>query len=138
MSSIRVHRDAWEAMLAHARAAYPDECCGAMLGAGEEVRVAAPLENSFAGSRRTRYQVSPEDLLAATREARQGGLQLIGIYHSHPDRDANFSETDLKNSCPWYWFLVLSIKAGVFDHAACWQPNPERTEAARTDLDLPV
>jgi proteasome lid subunit RPN8/RPN11 len=138
MSSIRVHRHAWEAMLAHARAAYPDECCGAMLGRGGEVRVAAPLENSFAGSRRTRYQVSPEDLLAATRAARQGGLQLIGIYHSHPDRDACFSETDLKNSCPWYAFLILSIKAGVFDHAACWQPNPEQTQATRTELDLPV
>jgi len=92
MSSIRVHRDAWEVMLAHARAIYPDECCGAMLGTGEEVRVAAPLENSFAGSRRTRYQLSPEDLLAATSEARQSGLQLIGIYHSHPDRDAYFDK----------------------------------------------
>jgi len=125
-------------MLAHARAAYPDECCGAMLGTGGEVRVAAPLENSFAGSRRARYQVSPEDLLATTREARQGGLQLIGIYHSHPDHDAYFSETDLKNSCPWYSFLVLSIKGGVFDYAACWQPNPEQTQAARVELDLPI
>ena len=51
-------------------------------------------------------------LLAAEREARARSLDLVGIYHSHPDCDAYFSETDLKNSCPWYSFVVLSIRKG--------------------------
>jgi proteasome lid subunit RPN8/RPN11 len=112
-------------MLAHARASYPEECCGVMLGAGEEVRLALPMENT-AESRRTRYEIRPEDLLEATREARERGLGLVGVYHSHPDRDAYFSETDLKNCCPWYLYLVLSIKDGAFDHAACWRPDGDR------------
>jgi proteasome lid subunit RPN8/RPN11 len=125
MGTVCIAKDAWEAMLAHARAAYPEECCGVMLGAGEEVRLALPLENT-AAMRRTRYEIRPEDLLEATREARERGFGLIGVYHSHPDRDAYFSETDLKNCCPWYLYLVLSIKDGAFDHAACWRPAADR------------
>ncbi len=125
-------------MITHARAVYPEECCGAMLGAGGEINAAVPLENSFAGSRLARYEIRPEDLLAATREGRDRGLRILGIYHSHPDRDAYFSETDLKNCCPWYLYVVLSIKDGAFDHAACWRPNAEQSEAVREDLDLPL
>lgn len=125
-------------MVAHARATYPEECCGAMLGAGSEIQAAVPLENSFAGSRRDRYEVRPEDVLAATREARDRGLRILGIYHSHPDRDAYFSETDLKNCCPWYLYLVLSVKEGAFDRAACWRPNAEQSAAAELELDLPI
>ena len=46
----------------------------------------------------------------ADKAAREQGKDMIGIYHSHPDCDAYFSQTDLKNSCPWYSFVVLSIK----------------------------
>jgi proteasome lid subunit RPN8/RPN11 len=126
MGAVRISGTAWAVMLAHARAAYPEECCGAMLGAGGEVSLALPLENAAAESRRTRYQIRPEDLLEATREARQRGLEILGVYHSHPDRDAYFSETDLKNCCPWYLYLVLSIRDGVFDHARCWRPESDR------------
>ena len=73
--------------------------------------------------RRARYELRPEDLLRADREARERKLDLIGIYHSHPDCDAYFSETDLKNSCPWYSFVVLSIQSATFDHANSWLPN---------------
>ena len=61
-------------------------------------------------------------------------MDLVGIYHSHPDCGAYFSETDLKNSCPWYSFVVLSIQKGEFDHANSWLPNPEQTAAEKEEL----
>jgi proteasome lid subunit RPN8/RPN11 len=137
MTALRIAREAWEAMVAHAVAAYPEECCGAMLGAGGEVRLAVPLANA-AESRRTRYAILPEELLAATREARDRGLKIAGIYHSHPDGEAGFSETDLKNCCPWYAFLVLSVRNGVFAGAACWQPDAAQTAAVQVALDRPL
>jgi proteasome lid subunit RPN8/RPN11 len=125
-------------MVEHARATFPNECCGAMLGTLEgdqkTVTVAAPLENAHQGPQSARYDIRPEDLLAAEREARAKGLDLIGIYHSHPDCDAYFSETDLKNSCPWYSFVVLSIRKGEFDHANSWLPNLEQTAAEKEEL----
>jgi proteasome lid subunit RPN8/RPN11 len=107
---------------------------GRMDGADKEVLVAMRLENSTAGSQRARYELRPEDLLAADKEARRQGLDLVGIYHSHPDCGAYFSETDLKNSCPWYSFIVLSIQKGEFDHANSWLPNAEQTEAEKEEL----
>jgi len=138
---IRIERQAWETMLEHARATYPHECCGAMLGAvaGAEtiVRLAVKLENAFQGSQRTRYEVRPEELLASERQARSLGMDLVGVFHSHPDCDAYFSETDLKNSCPWYCFVVLSVRGGEFDHAAAYRPNTDQTTAEREDLIHP-
>src|SRR5215472_4022388 len=135
---IRIEQEPWRAMVAHARQTYPNECCGAMLGSiaddTKTVHVAMRLENAFEGAQAARYELRPEDLLAADRAARERNLDLIGIYHSHPDCDAYFSETDLKNSCPWYSFVVLSIRKGEFDHANSWLPNVEQTEAAKEEL----
>src|SRR5688572_20848999 len=113
---IRIEEKAWRVMVEHAKAIYPNECCGAMLGSidgGDKiVHAAEPLENAFSGEQGARYELRPEDLLAADRKAREQGMDLVGIFHSHPDCAAYFSETDLKNSCPWYSFVVLSIKDG--------------------------
>ena len=138
---IHIEPDAWREMVAHAQATYPNECCGAMLGtsganggAEKAVSIALPLENAYTGERGSRYELRPEDLLRADKEARSRKLDLVGIYHSHPDCDAYFSETDLKNSCPWYSFVVLSIRNGAFDHANSWLPDAEQTKAEREEL----
>jgi proteasome lid subunit RPN8/RPN11 len=135
---IRVAAEPWREMVAHARSTYPNECCGAMIGKIEgerkDVLISMRLENSSSGSQRARYELRPEDLLAADKEARRQGMDLIGIYHSHPDCDAYFSRTDLENSCPWYSFIVLSIQNGEFHHANSWLPNAEQTRAEKEEL----
>jgi proteasome lid subunit RPN8/RPN11 len=135
---IRIESGPWAAMVAHAREAYPNECCGAMLGSADgetkTVREAMRLENAFEGAQAARYELRPEDLLAADKAARGRSMDLIGIYHSHPNCDAYFSKTDLQNSCPWYSFVVLSIQNGEFHHANSWLPNFDQTEAAKEEL----
>ena len=138
---IKVDAQAWAVMVAHAEAKFPDECCGAMIGRidGDTKHVisAEPMENAYAGEQGARYELRPEDLLEADRRARAAGLDLIGIFHSHPDCDAYFSKTDLENSCPWYSFVVLSVKSGKFDHAASFLPNADQTAAEKEDLLWP-
>ncbi len=135
---ISIDKEAWQEMVNHAQTTYPNECCGAMLGNSDggtkRVDIAIRLRNSFEGSQSARYELHPEDLLKAEREARTLERDLIGIYHSHPDCDAYFSETDLKNSCPWYSFVVLSIRKGEFDHANSWLPDADQTRADREEL----
>src|SRR5579863_5254721 len=135
---IDVELEAWREMVAHGEATYPNECCGAMLGSidgdRKTVRVSLRLDNAAAGSQRAYYELRPEDLLRADREARERKMDLIGIYHSHPDCDAYFSQTDLKNSCPWYSFVVLSIKRGKFDHANSFLPDMDQTKADPEEL----
>lgn len=135
---IEIEKNAWAAMLLHAERIYPEECCGAMIGRmqGDKKTVtqAVPLDNSFSGEKGARYELRPADLLAAEQAARANGLDVIGIFHSHPNCDAYFSETDLKNSCPWYSFVVLSIRDGKFDHANSFLPDADQTRADREEL----
>jgi proteasome lid subunit RPN8/RPN11 len=135
---IEIKKSAWDAMVLHAERTYPNECCGAMLGRtnGDRKIVSdtVAIQNAYAGEQNERYELRPQDLLDADRNARARGLDLIGIFHSHPNCDAYFSETDLKNSCPWYSFVVLSVHNGKFDHAASFLPDPDQTRADREEL----
>jgi proteasome lid subunit RPN8/RPN11 len=138
---IEIEPKPWQSMVLHAQRTYPNECCGAMLGymQGDKkvVTEAVALENAYAGEQGERYELRPEDLLKADQAARARGLDLIGIFHSHPDCDAYFSATDLKNSCPWYSFVVLSINQGKFDHANSFLPDADQTRADREELIWP-
>lgn len=135
---IEIEPQAWQVIKSHAEATYPRECCGVMLGTTDGDRKlvveARALENVYTGGQEDRYEIRPEDLLAADRDARKQGRDLIGIFHSHPDCDAYFSKTDLENSCPWYSFVVLSIQKGAFHHANSFLPNAEQTEAPQEEL----
>jgi proteasome lid subunit RPN8/RPN11 len=138
---IKIESGAWQVMVDHAQSTFPDECCGVMVGSidgdNKSVTSALALENAYKGKQEDRYEIRPEDLLAADKSARSQGLDLIGIFHSHPDCDAYFSKTDLENSCPWYSFVVLSIKAGKFDHANSFLPNADQTAAEKEELIWP-
>jgi proteasome lid subunit RPN8/RPN11 len=138
---IKINSEAWQLMVAHAESEFPNECCGAMIGTIDNdvknVTAAVPMENSYAGEQGARYELRPEDLLEADRKARAAGLDLIGIFHSHPDCDAYFSKTDLENACPWYSFVVLSVKGGKFHHANSFLPNPDLTAAEKEELTWP-
>jgi proteasome lid subunit RPN8/RPN11 len=138
---IEIEQEPWLTMVRHAEATFPNECCGAMLGRTVDgkrlVTAAVGIENAFNGEQGARYELRPEDLLAADKAARERGLEVVGIFHSHPDCDAYFSETDLKNSCPWYSFVVLSIKGGKFDHANSFLPDWDQTKADKEELIWP-
>ena len=138
---LKIEEDPFALMRAHAEETYPNECVGAMIGTivdgKKTVETAIRLENSAEGSQRAYYELKPAHLLQADRAARDAGKDMIGIYHSHPDADAYFSKTDLRNSCPWYSFVVLSVKEGQFDHANSWLPDAEQTKADPEELMHP-
>jgi proteasome lid subunit RPN8/RPN11 len=138
---IHIERNPWREMINHAQAAYPNECCGAMLGsAGDDhktVECTIALDNVYDGSQRDRFELRSADLIRVEAEARERKLGVLGFYHSHPDCDAYFSETDLKNTPPWpFSYVVLSIKSGQFNHANSWF-NIEQTHAEKEDLTWP-
>ena len=138
---IEIEKEPWSAMVRHAESTYPNECCGAMLGRTVDgkrlVTEAVPLENAFSGEQGERYELRPDDLLNADKAARARGIEVIGIFHSHPDADAYFSKTDLENSCPWYSFVVLSVQNGKFDHANSFIPDIDQTKAEKEELVCP-
>jgi proteasome lid subunit RPN8/RPN11 len=140
MTRIRIEPEPWEVITGNARKAYPEECCGVMLGIADEkgkvVRRAQPLLNVASAGRGSRYELHNADLLRAQSEARKLGMSLIGIYHSHPDRGADFSASDLNAACPWLSYLILSVRDGEVGSSASWVGNFEQTESRREEIEL--
>ncbi len=135
---IRVSPDAWSVIERHLERAYPKEGCGILLGTDDggnrDALVAIPCRNAYEGEQQDRFQLDPEEQLAAERRARELGLSVVAIFHSHPDCDAYFSSTDLKYSCPWYSNIVVSVQAGCVVHAKAFLANFDQTESHPDDL----
>ncbi len=80
-------------LIAEAARAAPLECCGLLLGRGNQIEEARPAANVAPDPRRY-FEIDPAALIAAHREARMGGLAVLGYYHSHPAGSAIPSATD--------------------------------------------
>ena len=98
----------------HGARAYPNECCGAMLGVvnGEtkEVRELLSLDNRREGeAARTRFLITADDYRLAEKTAREKELEILGFYHSHPDHPARPSEFDREHAWPWYSYIVVRV-----------------------------
>jgi proteasome lid subunit RPN8/RPN11 len=131
---IRIEKTAWDTMVSHAEKTFPKECCGVMLGSEGVVREAVTLQNVYTGPQEDFFVMDPQDLQRADAHARQNGMEVLGVFHSHPDCDAYFSKRDLENSCSWFSYVVLSIKKGRFDHAASYRPDFDQKEAPKEEL----
>jgi proteasome lid subunit RPN8/RPN11 len=83
-----------DAVVAHAREAAPEECCGLLLGRDGEIVEAVPARN-IAGDPTARFQIDPVDHFRAIRTARARSLEVVGFYHSHPRSAAEPSARDL-------------------------------------------
>jgi proteasome lid subunit RPN8/RPN11 len=123
----------------HARETYPLECCGLLVGrlADDGTRIvveAKPVPNVAPGDQSRAYRVDELDILRTGRAVSSRGLDVVGIYHSHPDEDSYFSAKDLAESSSWYSFVVLSVRSGEISAARAFRPNLEKTEAPEEEL----
>jgi proteasome lid subunit RPN8/RPN11 len=116
-------------LCAAARLAWPQEACGLLLGsalgsagppagAAEDgapatrVVLALPTRNATLEVARDRYEVHPEDFLAADDRARELGLEIVGVWHSHPDSGPIPSQMDFERSWPGWSYLICGWDAG--------------------------
>jgi proteasome lid subunit RPN8/RPN11 len=60
-----------------------------------------------------RYRVDPADHLRCIREGRRRGLEVIGVYHSHPRSGAQPSATDRDEGFGGFVFLIVGLGAEV-------------------------
>jgi proteasome lid subunit RPN8/RPN11 len=117
----------------HAAAAYPDECCGALIGRGDgngAVRVleALALPNTTEEGARRRFLVRPADYRAAEARARDAGADLVGFYHSHPDHPARPSGYDLDHAWPNLSYVIVSVAGGKPADVRSWRLLDDRSD----------
>ena len=111
MRRLEISRSGIDRILAHTVADLPAESCGVLLGrdrpAGRRVSGVVAARN-VASEPRTGFTIAPEDLVAASRQARETGLEVVGYYHSHPDGGAVPSGRDRAAAWPGVSYLIVA------------------------------
>ena len=137
--SLRLPESLADEIRRHGEAAYPAECCGALIGrveadGKEVVRLAAAV------NRRTddphRYLIAPDDLRRLQGEVRAAGLEIVGYYHSHPDHPAAPSAFDADHAWPWYSYVIVRIDRGRGAELASWVLCDDRPQMLPESLDV--
>ncbi|MDR1471145.1 MAG: M67 family metallopeptidase [Synergistaceae bacterium] len=125
------------AIRAEGERAYPDECCGALLGgfdgeSGKIVKAILPIGNSSETAERFhRFTIGPGDFMRAEREAKARNMDLIGFYHSHPDHPAEPSDYDLEHALPFYSYVIVAVEQGAASGLTSWEMSADRARFLR-------
>lgn len=116
----------YERILGHARSGLPNEMCGLIAGTVEElapgellgaagehkvghIRHVYPLTNTDESNEH--FTMDPREQLAAVKDARANGWELLGNWHSHPETPARPSDEDKRLAYdPTTCYLILSLK----------------------------
>jgi len=132
----------------HARACYPQECCGLVIADAGGALSFVPIDNvageSSASDRTKRdgYVMHPVQLFKALRAAEEASGRLAIIVHSHPDVGAYFSDEDkrkalLEPGVPWYpgvHYLVVSIRDGRVDQARLYTWDAAQRDFSQSEV----
>ncbi len=119
---------------AHGVAAYPYEGCGLLLGTlhGDEISVveAKPMQNVWPDEeeKRVRFKIDEREWIAAEFAAMSNDLDIVGVFHSHPDHPPVASPRDLAwAGFSGYSYLITEIRNGDPQASRSWQLNKDRT-----------
>ncbi|MFN2149585.1 MAG: Mov34/MPN/PAD-1 family protein [Anaerolineales bacterium] len=129
--TIKLKPDVLRQIHAHGESNYPLEGAGLLIGhsAGTDREVIRlhPLANRFeADQRHYRYRLDPLELMQAEDEVDALGLEIVGIFHSHPDHPAEPSDYDLEWSLPYYSYIITSIAGGQAVESRSWRLVEDR------------
>jgi proteasome lid subunit RPN8/RPN11 len=107
-------RAAAQAIVRHARAERPKECCGFLVGSRGRARFAVAATNVAAGT--TRYRIDDAWHVELRRTLRRFSppLEIVGVYHSHPSGDARPSPTDMAEALyPDWTHVIVGMERGI-------------------------
>jgi proteasome lid subunit RPN8/RPN11 len=119
----------------HGEETFPHECCGALVGADDNVVHAVPLPNTTDLGPRRRFQVSPSDYRMAEQQASALEGALLGFYHSHPDHPARPSQFDLDHAWPNFAYVIVSVMSGAASDMTVWYLQEDRSKFDEGELN---
>jgi proteasome lid subunit RPN8/RPN11 len=131
-----------EQINAHLEKAYPEEGAGFLLGKEGRVMEMLALSNSREdGARHNRFLFTPEDYLQAEMTAETLGLDLIGVFHSHPDCPNVPSEYDREWAQPFFSYIITRVDHGKAVNSRSWKLVEDRSKYEEEEIrivDIPV
>jgi proteasome lid subunit RPN8/RPN11 len=103
-----------------------EECCGFLYGwEKENQRVITCITQAVneAENRITNFRISAKAYMDAEAFASNNSLQLVGIYHSHPNHLAVPSERDRIAALPYFSYIITSVRSKQVVDIRSWQLN---------------
>jgi len=97
MAAIQITRDILTRLTTDARRDSTHERCGLLAGRDGIIAQAFAARNVASDPARG-YEIAQEDLFKLMREIRGAGLDLLGIYHSHPNGENKPSPRDIERA----------------------------------------
>ncbi len=110
--TLQIEEEILNAMLEHGRREEPNEACGYLAARDGVVGHHVELTNIDAAP--DHYTMDPAEQFAAIRRMREEGLQVVAVYHSHPETPARPSVEDIRLAHdPGMVYVIVSLMAGV-------------------------
>ncbi len=96
-------------MVAQAKALAPIEVCGILAGSNGKVEKFYQMRN--VDNSCTHYMMEPMEQFATVKDIRSAGLEMLAIYHSHPETPARLSAEDIRLALtPNVIYVIVSLK----------------------------
>lgn len=115
----------------HARETYPEECSGLIVGMDTgEMKVVVdvwPTDNTHEDERKRRFLIDPMDYMKLEERATERDLDVLGIYHSHPDHPAEPSEYDREHALPGWSYIITSVGEDGIKDTRSWVLRDDRS-----------
>jgi proteasome lid subunit RPN8/RPN11 len=139
MRVIQIHKQCFDEMIGNARRVPLEECCGLLAGRDGAIARIFAAKNAASDPAKN-YEIAPPELFRLMREIRAAGLDLLGIYHSHPNGKNEPSSRDIELAYyPGTAYFILSPLPHEPDAAA---PRPVRAFSIRdgraTELQIQI
>ena len=120
VKEIIINQEQIDTLIEHSTKSHPNESCAMLLGTYNDQQWNVKeifLTNNMEQSE-TNFTISSEDLLHGYKLAEEKQLELVGIFHSHPNSSAIPSDTDKKfmeiNPIPWVIYSGINNDLNAF------------------------
>lgn len=105
---LNLNKRVYDSIISHAERGMPYEVCGYL--AERDGRVVQHYELSNTDEAADHFSMDPAEQFAVLKEARQKGVKLTAVYHSHPETPARPSAEDIKLAYdPTISYVIISM-----------------------------
>ncbi len=133
---VKIAKSAYSGIIKHAEAGFPYEVCGVLIGTGGNITSYKECRNLNTERAHDRYDLDPVSFKEADEWARENGMEIVGIYHSHPDHPSLPSETDRQRAWPEWVYMIFSINGGKYNDARAWVLENFDSKFIEADVEL--
>lgn len=123
-----LRKNQWQEMLEHVNRHAPLEACGLLAGKNDEVEKVILIRNQAQSP--VRFVMEPYEQLQAFDWLDANGLDLLGIFHSHPSGPETASVTDIKEAAYEVVHLIWSRNHGLWQARGFWIENGSVSEVS--------